>query len=187
MKSEKEAVKPVKNGSHTTVPVTTTKAKEIAPVIPGPFSFLRKVTDDFERQLAAWGIESPFFYRPLNSWLMPKIEPIETALWTPQVEIEQRSGNFIVRADVPGAVKDDLDIEIVEDRLVLKGERRREEKEEREGYFRTERYYGSFYRAVPLPEGVDVDSAKAEFKDGVLEITMKAPEVKTNGKKIEIS
>ena len=75
----------------------------------------------------------------------------------------------------PGLSKDDIKVEITEDMLSIQGERKQEKKEEREGYFYNECSYGSFYRAVPLPEGVDASKATAEFRNGVLEIAMPAP------------
>lgn len=181
MKSAGEGVKAPKNGSHDVAiaekkPSTT---PAVAPVVPqNPFSFLRRVTDDLERQLAAWGIETP--------WLMPKLG-LGPPAWSPEIELVHRDGKLVVRADVPGARKEDLSVEVLDDRLVLKGERRSEEKEEREGYFRSERTYGSFVRSIPLPQGVEPDTARADLRDGVLEITMNAPEEKTKGRAISIN
>lgn len=184
MKQAREEVKPAKNGKHGALDVTP---KSVAPPTPlqSPFAYLRRLTDEFERQLGAWGIEAPWLDRPFGSWLAPK----ETAemLWSPAVEVINRDGMLVVRADVPGAKKEDLSIEVLDDRLVLKGERRSEEKEEREGFFRSERTYGSFYRTIPLPQGVEPDTARAELRDGVLEIKMKAPVEEPKGRKIDIA
>jgi HSP20 family protein len=92
------------------------------------------------------------------------------------VEVFERDKQLVVRADLPGLTKDDIDVNITEDEIVLKGERRQESEENEEGYYRSERTYGSFYRSIPLPEGVDPDQANASFRNGVLEITMPAPE-----------
>ena len=74
------------------------------------------------------------------------------------------------------------------DAITIQGERRSEHQEEREGVYRSERSYGSFYRVVPLPEGAMTDQAKATFNNGVLEITMPAPpEQVTRGRRLEIS
>jgi HSP20 family protein len=97
------------------------------------------------------------------------------ALWTPQIETFQRGDRFVVRADLPGMKKDDVNIELTDDSLVIEGERREEREEDREGYYRSERSYGSFYRVVPLPEGAISESAKANFTNGVLEVTVQAP------------
>ncbi|MBI3951097.1 MAG: Hsp20/alpha crystallin family protein [Acidobacteria bacterium] len=66
------------------------------------------------------------------------------------------------------------------------GERRQEHEESRRGYYRSERSYGSFYRSLPLPEGVDADSVTASFNNGVLEITMPVPQRELRGRQIEI-
>ena len=80
-----------------------------------------------------------------------------------------------------------MHVEINDDVLTLSGERKQESKEEREGYFRSERSYGKFTRTIPLPEGISADTAKASFNNGVLEIEMNAPKQKTTtGRRIEI-
>ena len=81
----------------------------------------------------------------------------------------------MVRADLPGMAKDDFKVEVSDDMLTIEGERKHEKKEEREWYHYSERSYGSFYRAIPLPEGIDASKATSEFRNGVLEVTMPAP------------
>lgn len=97
------------------------------------------------------------------------------SLWTPQIESFQRGDQFVVRADLPGLRKEDVNIEVTDEAITIQGERRDEHEESREGFYRSERTYGSFYRVVPLPEGAITESAKATFRDGVLEITAQAP------------
>ena len=106
--------------------------------------------------------------------------------WSPQTEVFERDNQLIVRADLPGLRKEDVNVDLEENRITIRGARKSEHEENREGVYRSERSYGSFYRAIPLPEGVDGERAKASFKDGVLEITMPLPEKKPTGKKIEI-
>jgi HSP20 family protein len=109
------------------------------------------------------------------------------AEWAPAIEAFQRGNEFVVRADVPGLSRDDLSVEIGDDALTIQGERKYDHQEEREGVFRSERSYGSFYRVVPLPEGAVSDSAKANFKDGVLEVVLQAPSHEVRrGRRIEI-
>jgi HSP20 family molecular chaperone IbpA len=96
-------------------------------------------------------------------------------LWTPQIETFLQGDQFVVRADLPGMKKDDVKIEVADDSVTIEGERKEEHKEEREGYYRSERSYGSFCRVVPLPEGAIPESAKASFNNGVLEVTIQAP------------
>lgn len=102
--------------------------------------------------------------------------PSLQSLWTPQVEIFERGNNLVVRADLPGLSRDDVDVELDEDALIIRGHRHNEVEDDRDGYYRSERSYGSFYRAIPLPDGIDVSSCNASFKDGVLEVTLPKPQ-----------
>lgn len=112
----------------------------------------------------------------------------ELMSWRPEIDCFHRGDEFIVRADLPGMDRKDISVEVEDDALVIEGERSDEREERREGYHTNERHYGHFYRMVPLPEGAVADSVKATFKDGVLEVTMKAPpQESTRGRRIEIS
>ena len=71
--------------------------------------------------------------------------------------------------------RDDINVELSDNGITIEGERKNEHEEKREGYYRSERSYGKFYRRIPLPEGIDPRNANASFNDGVLEITMPAP------------
>ena len=107
--------------------------------------------------------------------------------WTPQIDVRQKGNELMIRADLPGMKKEDLNVEIRDDSVIVQGERKDEHEEEREGWYRSERSYGSFYRAIPLPEGTIADSAKATFKNGVLEITLQTPPKEVNqGRKIKV-
>jgi HSP20 family protein len=121
---------------------------------------------------------------PVDRWFA---NSRQQGLWAPQIETLQRGDQFVVRADLPGLRKDDVEVDITDDAITIQGERRDEHKEEQEGYFRSERVYGRFYRVVPLPEGAISESAKADFRNGVLEVTIQAPpkEVRQR-RKIEI-
>jgi HSP20 family protein len=107
--------------------------------------------------------------------------------WVPEVEMIEKDGRLIVRADLPGLTKPDVTLEFADGVLVLRGERKREKDEKGEGFLRSERIYGSFYRAIPLPEAVRPETAKAAFKDGVLEVTFDAtPKATAKAKTIAI-
>ena len=108
---------------------------------------------------------------------------LDRGLWSPQIEMYEEQGKLHVRADLPGMSKDDVHCELRDNALILEGERKQEQ--ERGGW--SERSYGRFFRQIPLPENVNPDTAKASFKDGVLEITLDAPKKDERGKKIEIS
>jgi HSP20 family protein len=119
-----------------------------------------------------------------RNWMTPQT----SIAWSPQIEMFQHGNDLVVRADLPGMTKDDIHVDINDNILSIQGERKQEHEEEREGWYRNERSYGSFYRAVPLPEGTIADSAKASFKDGVLEVVLQAPPREVNrGRRLEIA
>jgi HSP20 family protein len=93
-------------------------------------------------------------------------------LKAPKVDVIDRDSEVLVRAEVPGVDKKDLDISVAENAVTIRGETRKEEKEEKGEYYRCEISTGSFARTVALPAEVDADKAKASFKDGVLELTL---------------
>ena len=103
-----------------------------------------------------------------------------------QLAAVRGQGRF-VRADLPGLSKDDINVDITDDAIRIRGERQQEREENKEGYYRSERSYGSFYREVPLPNGVKREEANATFRNGVLEITMPAPARQPSSQRIEIS
>ena len=145
-----------------------------------PFTLMRRLSDDMERIVEdTWGARRlPRLFRAL--------EPPDTR-WTPTIEAFERNGEFVVRADLPGMTKENVKVEVSDGALVIQGERKEEKEQKDKGYYACERSYGAFYRALPLPEGVKPDDAKATFKDGVLEIAMpagKPPE--KHGRQVEI-
>jgi HSP20 family protein len=103
--------------------------------------------------------------------------------WTPQLETFRRGDDIVVRADLPGMSKDDINVEVENGILTISGERTDKNEENRDGYYRSERSYGQFYRSIVLPEGANSDACEATFKDGVLEVTVKAPEEKQQNRK----
>lgn len=91
-------------------------------------------------------------------------------LRAPRVDLIDRDEEILVRAEVPGVEKNDLNVDLSGQLLTIHGERRHEEKEEEGEYFRAEIARGAFTRTIRLPEDVELEKAKAEFKDGILEI-----------------
>jgi HSP20 family protein len=130
-----------------------------------PFSLMRRLSDEMDRAFAS--------SLGLPSWGRHTGE--QESLWAPPVEVFERDNNLVVHAELPGINKDDVKVEVTDEGLAIRGERKREREEKREGYYRSERSYGHFYRMVPLPEGVDPEKAKAQFKDGVLQIEVPLP------------
>jgi HSP20 family protein len=98
--------------------------------------------------------------------------PGDVGLWEPAVEIADTKDSVVVKAQVPGISKDNLQVNVTDDTLTLKGEMKEEEKKEEKNYVRREFRYGAFSRTMALPAMVQADKARAELKDGVLQITI---------------
>lgn len=135
-----------------------------------PFAMMRRFSDEMDRMFSGGA----------------RGERQTISGWTPAVEVSQKGDQFKVCAELPGMNKDDVRVEATEDGLVIEGERHREQESQEEGYYHSERSYGSFYRLIPLPEGANIDQARAEFRDGVLEVTVPVPEAKEKRRQIPI-
>jgi HSP20 family protein len=103
----------------------------------------------------------------------------------PAINMKEGDNEVTVQAELPGMEAKDLDISVQNGNLILQGEKKFEDEENRQDYQRVERAYGSFYRVLPLPTEVDEDKVKASFKKGVLEVRMPKT-ASRQGKKIEI-
>jgi len=143
-----------------------------------PFAFMRRMMDDVDRLFGGLGgsLLDPFFDDALAS-SSTALGPSAQNLWWPQVEMFEREGDIVIRADLPGLDPSAVHVNMDEDALTIEGERRAEHEDKREGYFRSERSYGSFVRRIPIPRGIDRKSVDASFDNGVLEIKMKRPNV----------
>jgi len=145
----------------------------------GPFTFIRRIAEEMDRLFDDFGM-------PASRGGYYGGRQHETG-WQPHVEACARGGKFLVRAELPGLERNDVSVEIDGDDLVISGERRREEEQEREGYWTSEFEYGHFMRRLPLPEGVEPDAANATFRNGVLHIEMPLREEKQQrGRRIEV-
>jgi HSP20 family protein len=96
--------------------------------------------------------------------------------WVPAMDLVETQDHFVVRADLPGLTEGDISIELEDNVLTISGERKLEEKAEKQGYFRVERSFGRFARTLTLPDGIDADSIDAQFDNGVLEVHIPKPE-----------
>jgi HSP20 family protein len=94
------------------------------------------------------------------------------AAWEPRVDVEEDDKHYIVRADLPGVDPKNVEISVVENNLILRGERKEEREEKNKNYHRVERFEGQFYREIPLPRGIDADNIQASCAKGVLTITI---------------
>jgi HSP20 family protein len=133
-----------------------------------PFALFRRMTEDMDR--LTHGGASPFAFG---------------GRFAPQIEVAERDGKLLVRADLPGCSPEDFRVDVEENSLILSGERRSEHEQTRGGVHRSERTYGSFRRVIPLPPGANVDAAEANFQNGVLEISIPLPE-QTKARRLEV-
>jgi HSP20 family protein len=107
--------------------------------------------------------------------------------WSPAVDIKEEDDRFVIRADIPGVSPDDIDISMEKGVLTIKGERKHEAEEDKEGYHRIERAYGTFMRRFALPENVDTDKISASSKDGVVELVLPKAVQDNQPKKITVN
>jgi HSP20 family protein len=146
-----------------------------------PFALLREMTSELDRVF-----DEPF-WPSFRGPLFRSIAAPEATAWTPKVDVFEKDGRLVTRVDLPGVKKEDVSVEVTDGHLALSGERKRETEEKKGDVYRTEREYGSFYRAVPLPEGVKLDDVKASFADGVLEVSVPLPaRAEAKVRKVEI-
>ncbi|WP_026734649.1 Hsp20/alpha crystallin family protein [Fischerella sp. PCC 9605] len=105
-----------------------------------------------------------------------------TTTWAPAIELENTNDQLILRAEIPGIEGKDLDIQVAREAVSIAGETRQERKTEERGYLRSEFRYGKFQRTIPLPVPINNDQVKADFKNGVLTLTL--PKVEEAKKKV---
>jgi HSP20 family protein len=108
------------------------------------------------------------------------------AIFVPDVEITRRGDKIVAQIDLPGLSPDDVGVTVDNGMLIVEGERRSEHDRCEGDVWTCERTYGRFQRVIPLPENADLDSAEARFENGVLEISIRAPEQKAEGKRVEV-
>lgn len=144
------------------------KRTALAP-IRDPFTLLRQMTSEMDRmfETSAW---------PSFRWPVFRTRPAaEAATWFPEIDVFEKENRLVTKIDLPGMNKEDVKVEVTDGQLAISGERKTEAEEKKENFYRCEREYGSFYRAVPLPEGVKLEDIKATFADGVLEVSVPLP------------
>ena len=116
------------------------------------------------------------------------LTPTENAIWKPAVELQDNGDNLTLKAEIPGVEAKDLDISVLRDAVVLRGEHRYENKTENKGFFRSEFRYGKFERVVGLPVAVQNDKVEANFNNGILTLTLpKVEEAKNRVFKVNLA
>lgn len=157
--------------------------KEVEPYRPSKalsvFEHMDRLFEDFLGRRFG----SPWW--PSIRW--PEIRWPEGMEVSPSVDVFEEKDEIIIKAELPGMVKDDVNVNITENTLTISGEKKKEEKVEKKDYYHLERSYGSFSRSLRLPADVQSEKAKATFRDGVLEIRApKTEEAKKKEVKVKI-
>lgn len=133
----------------------------------GPFSLIRRMSEEMDRVFGDYGMGRG---------------PGDLSVWSPAMEVTERDGNYVISADLPGMRPEDIKVEVTNDALIVEGERKWKNSDNRS----TEIRYGRFYRTLPLPDGVNPDQIKARFEHGVLEVTIPVPEKKDTKRQISV-
>jgi HSP20 family protein len=146
----------------------------------GPFSMMHRFADQMDRM----------FDRVFEGFGAPSTERF--GMWnlgegfSPGVDIVERDGKLQISVDLPGMSRDDVKVDVTDDSIIIEGERKQEHEQREEGIYRVERAYGRFRRQIPLPEGVKSETATANFKNGVLQISLEAPASRSARRRIQI-
>jgi HSP20 family protein len=144
----------------------------------GPFGLIGRMFDDLDR---AFGLE------PERSLGRTGGRQDMATLFRPELEVFEKDGKIVLRADLPGLKAEDVKIEVEDDILTVSGERKSDYETQREGYYESERSYGYFRRSVRLPEGTNADEINARFENGVLEVEAPLAQKKPRGRTVPIS
>ncbi|HZD40681.1 MAG TPA: Hsp20/alpha crystallin family protein [Terriglobales bacterium] len=155
------------------------KEKETRAVTPRrPFMGLARWDRDMERMM------EDFFGRRWRPWPERWFRTEEAELAAPALDLYEEKDDIVIKAELPGIDKENIEVNLTDHTLTIKGEKKKEEETKEENYYRAERSYGAFVRTIELPKDVHADKVKANFKNGVLEVRLpkteaaKAKEVK---------
>ncbi len=136
-----------------------------------PFAVMRRMSEEMDRAFSqTWGGAGGE----------------RAGSWYPAIEISEHDDQLHVHADLPGLKPEDVKVELTNDSLIIQGERKQQHEHHIGKAYRSERRYGQFYREIALPEGVNPDQVKAQFRDGVLEVTVPVPQQASNRRQIQI-
>ncbi len=137
-----------------------------------PFREMEEMAEEMDRLFGEYGRRHPF---------------LGGRGWLPAVDMIDRKDELLVKVELPGMEKDDIDIAVTGDLLTIKGEGKMEKEMKEDDYYCCESAYGSFSRTISLPVGVETGNVKAEYRNGILEVHLpKTKEVKERMKKIPI-
>ena len=137
-----------------------------------PFETLLRFQDDLSRAIG-----------PRTA---PPREHVSSRIWSPTVDVYEDSDAIVIKADLPGVNQDEIDVEMNNDTLTIRGERKFEDEARRESYVRVERQYGAFQRSFTIGVAVEPDKIKAVYKNGILELTLPKAEI-TKPRKVQVA
>jgi HSP20 family protein len=145
-------------------------SKEIARTpqfnIQDPFALMRQMTSELDQLFEDFPLAMPRL----------RAQPLlARAGWLPQIEVFEADNRLVTKVDLPGMKKEDVKVEVSDGHLAISGERKSETEEKMDRFYRSERQYGSFYRTIPLPDGIKLEDVKATFAEGVLEVSVPLP------------
>lgn len=137
---------------------------------------MQELTDRFSRMLSRWPARGT-----------GAREALTTADWAPTVDISETDSEYLVKAEIPEVDKKDVKVTVQDGLLTIQGERKQEKEEKGKKFHRIERSYGTFMRTFDIPDGVDDQKLKAEFKDGMLVVHLpKTEKVKTRTIEVKV-
>jgi HSP20 family protein len=164
------------------------QSKQIVRPEPSRSGALIEPTGRWFEEMERWFEED--FRRPfslMRPFLAPRLRTAGFTEIVPSVDIFAEGEDIVVKAELPGMKKEDIEVSMSDNTMTISGEKKQEEKVEKKNYHRVERSYGSFTRSFRLPAEVQMDRAKASYKEGVLEIRVpKSEEAKAKEKKIPV-
>jgi HSP20 family protein len=141
-----------------------------------PITLMRRFTEDIDR---AFGF-------PGNRSSIASMEQGQELDWVPRVEVRQSENNLMVHAELPGLTEKDIRVETTDQGLLITGEKKRQHENEEEGWHHSEINYGRFSRLIPLPENAKIEEARANFQNGVLEVSIPLPEAENKRRQVPI-
>ena len=155
--------------------VTETKPEVRQSTVPttrrwDPFTQFESLQDEMQR---IWGQTWPLVPRPLSGPL--RRLSLAPSAWVPTMDIFEQDGLLVVKAELPGVKKEDIEVTTEHGDLVIRGERREEREAKEDDYYRLERSHGSFYRRIPLPFDVESEQITADYTNGLLEVRVPRP------------
>lgn len=134
-----------------------------------PWTAIHELENQFNQIMNRWGGE--FGFAP--------------GKWMPAIDLRETSSEYILEADMPGLKREDIHLEVLDNVVTIRGERKSEQEREGNGYHRVERQYGSFSRSIDVPGGFNPDQVTAKFENGVLTVTLPKRE-EAKPKQIEV-